>query len=635
MGGATLLEPRGLWLLAAALPVLVFYILRARRRRVRVPSTLFWASANRDLLARAPWRRLVAEVSLVLELVAVAAVALSFARPAWPVRASEREHVALVIDTSASMGAREADGTTRVELGRRAAARALDALAPDVDVMVIDAGREARVVAPLARDRRPLRAALAGVVARDVEGSLTEAVALAVDRLRPLGGRGRVVVVTDGAVARGEAPRGGAVRVEVVRVGAPVENVALVRMDVRATRAADGAERAQVFALVGAFTRNAAEVEVTVRSEDRARQLGKRRVTLAPGAREPVVIAFPLAAEDVGRGVIAEVTPHDALAVDDVAYGRIPPGPTLPVVLAVREENPWLQRALTSDPGVVLQTVAIESAAEAPPGALVVIDGACPAPLPERDVLIVAPPRGSCADFRVEAPIQAPRITSYATTDARFRFLTMDGVHFAEATPLVAGARGAELLRGDGKVFFGDASTPERQVTVLGVDIARTDWPLRASFVVFVRNVVELARAHRARVVAGGGRAGEPLRVAVPVRAQGLSARGPTGDVPVTEAAGTAVVGETSRAGFYALRWQGGATLVPVNLLSDAESNLLAPPWRGPDPVPATRATQTVPPPVEIAPWLAALAALALLADLWWLTRAIPPTVPRAARGAA
>ena len=40
------------------------------------------------------------------------------------------------------------------------------------------------------------------------------------------------------------------------------------------------------------------------------------------GRREPVVLNFPLGATDVGRGLVVELSPRDALAVDDVA--RLP-----------------------------------------------------------------------------------------------------------------------------------------------------------------------------------------------------------------------------------------------------------------------------------------------------------------------
>ena len=71
-------------------------------------------------------------------------------------------------------------------------------------------------------------------------------------------------------------------------------------------------------------------------------------------------------------------------------------------------------------------------------------------------------------------------------------------------------------MRSTSATLVADASVPGRTVTLVGFDLGDSDWPLKASFVLFVRNLVELARIHRAQGIAGPARTGEPLRVAVP-----------------------------------------------------------------------------------------------------------------------
>ncbi len=637
MRGLTFTNPAGMLLLLAALPMVLLYVLRSRRRRMRVPSTLLWAAARRDLLARSPWRRMVPEATLLLELLGVTALALAAARPAWGGATAPGARVAVVLDVSASMGTVEG-ATTRIALARRAAHAVVAALAPGAEAMVVEAGRDARVTGALGRDRTALHAAIDRATAQEVEGGLSEAVGMAADRLRRMGGRRRVVVVTDGAVARGGAADAGGTDVEVVRVGAPADNLALVRMDVRAARDGRGGDAVQVFAMVANLGEHPAEAYVTARRDGETSVLDARRLSVGPGRREAVTLTFPLLSGDEGRGLVVELRPHDALPADDVAYGRVPPGSTLPVVLAATTDDPWLRRALTADPGVVLTAGSPGAAVEAPDGALVVFDGACPPDLPGRDVLVLAPPPGQCAGVTVGETVMAPGITSYATTDPRFRFLTMDGVHFTQGNPLALGPRATELLRADDGVLFAEAGTADRAVTVLGVDLGATDWPLRASFVVFVRNAVELARTHRARAAAGGGRTGEPLRVTVPARARAVDVEGSDGRRRWSATGGVAVVGETSHAGLYKVTWPGGTLVAPVNLLSEAESNLRPPPW-SPAGAPggweaAVQPAQDLAPPrSDLGPWLAALAALAILTDLWWLTRR--PVTPDALGGRA
>src|SRR5271169_825236 len=106
MGGVHFLDPRGLALLAGLVPLVVLYVLKIRRTRQRVPSTWLWAAAQRDLVAKHPFRKLVPELPLLLEILTLAALALALARPTTRGGAIEGDHVALVVDASASMATR-------------------------------------------------------------------------------------------------------------------------------------------------------------------------------------------------------------------------------------------------------------------------------------------------------------------------------------------------------------------------------------------------------------------------------------------------------------------------------------------------------------------------------------------------
>ena len=75
-----------------------------------------------------------------------------------------------------------------------------------------------------------------------------------------------------------------------------------------------------------------------------------------------------------------------------------------------------------------------------------------------------------------------------------------------------------------------DISTSTRAATLVGFDPGDSDWPLKASFVLFVRNLLEQARIHRTRGIAGPARASDPLRVSVPATATHVEASGPGGE---------------------------------------------------------------------------------------------------------
>ena len=438
MSALELLSAPGLWLLAGLAPVVLMYVLRMRRERLRVPFTWLWAAAQRDLLARHPWKRLTRELPLLLEVLTLAALALALARPATRGGAVVGDHVAIVIDTSASMLATTngTEGATRFEEARRAATAIVMRLAPGADAFVVDAGRDARAVTPLERDKHVLSAAIARLHAQEVEGDLASAVGLAADRLRALHGSRRLVVITDGALAHDAPIATDGIDTQVVTVGDDVENAAIVRVDAR--RGADPASKrdeVQVFVTIESFGSRAREAYVTLSLDDGAEPVASRRIALAPFSKTPVVLSFEPRNEDDGAGLVVRMAPGDALAADDVAYVRVPGGRAQPVVLASDHPQSWLARALAADANVNLRTVSLAELATADiaQDALVAVNGTCPSSIPGSDVLVVAPGEGDCLGVHVGAPIEQPRITSWDTSDARLRFLTFDGVHIARS----------------------------------------------------------------------------------------------------------------------------------------------------------------------------------------------------------
>lgn len=639
--GVELLNPKGLWLLTGLIPLVALYILKIRRQRLKISSTWLWAEARRDLLAKSPFKRLVPELPLILQILALALLSLALARPALRGGKITGDHVAIVIDTSASMGTRTSAGSTRLLDARIAAGDVVSAMEPGADALVIEAAKDARIACPFDRDARKLRGAIAQIEVREVEGDLSKAVALAADRLRTLGGRKRIVVITDGALTSDAPLSAAGIETQSVLVGDAQDNVAIVRLDVRAgTDPTTRREQAQVFVMVQSYAKIARDAYVTLTIAGAKTPAASRRVLVPANDKVPVVLTFEPTKLEQGAGLEVRVSPEDAMPIDDVAYGRVPQGARMPVALVSNADYSWIARALDADPMLDSQKLALSQLGQVnvDPDALVVIEGACPEATPGHDLVIVNPPAGGCLGVDVGDKVEQPQLTSWETGDPRFRFLTLDGVHVAIARPLKAPGATGSLVRAGTITVVADASAPGRTATIIGFDPGDSDWPLKASFVLFVRNVVELARTHRAQGTTGPVRTGEPLRLAVSRDTPTITVRGPgIKDLQIAAKGGFAVVPPAMRAGLYEARWDRphiGATLVAANLTSDKESDIRARAVNVEGTLAAQGVLRIADPHKEWGLWLALLAALLVALDLWWITRP-PRAVAAAAKVAA
>ena len=157
-----------------------------------------------------------------------------------------------------------------------AASAVIRALAPGAQAVIVEAGREAHVVSAMDSDRRRLEASLAKLEGSDAEGRMTQAVATASTQLRPYDRGARLVVVSDGAIADRDAFASSRLPIELVRIGGPVDNAAVVRLDIGSSEdPTTHREQVQAFAMVENYGSEGAQ---PVRDAQRAKRDRTARV---------------------------------------------------------------------------------------------------------------------------------------------------------------------------------------------------------------------------------------------------------------------------------------------------------------------------------------------------------------------
>lgn len=101
--------------------VTLLYILRLRRRRVRVPFAQLWERVLKEKESTSLFRRLKRILSLLLQLLFLLLLVLALGDPRLSSEVLEGRHIILLVDTSASMRAIDGEGGTRMAAATRQA----------------------------------------------------------------------------------------------------------------------------------------------------------------------------------------------------------------------------------------------------------------------------------------------------------------------------------------------------------------------------------------------------------------------------------------------------------------------------------------------------------------------------------
>lgn len=615
----SLLAPLGL-IFGVSLPILVlFYLLKVRRVQREVPSLLLWETMRRDLAARDPWQRLRWTVLMILQMALLALLTLALSRPAGEQPAPPHRFVALIVDTSASMRARDV-APTRFEAARTAARNLVDALPDGTSAAVIAAGATARVVAPETTDRLALRRSLDALQAGDtVGGSIDEAlrVARALARGRP---DTTIQVFSDEAFPPPvEWERLTNVNRRAHQFGTNVGNRAITAFSERPDPRGGPP---QVFARVQNFDARPAKVTATLRADDRV--IDTRSLDLpAEGAQSMIFADVPAEA----RVVQLRLDQTDVFSPDKVASLVRGSARTTPVLLVTRG-NLFLQKALQAQPGLSVYQVSPRSynAVHTAPYGVIVFDGFAPDRPPAKNTLLINP--SDTPWLPLKGVLRDPPITLWRNDDPTLAYVDLRSVRVARARDLALPDWAHPLIESNGAPLGFVGTINGQRAVGLTFDLQQSNLPLSSAFPIFVANVIRFltpASVTLSPTLAPGDPAIIPLRPGV----DRVTVEGPDGQTWTMNPAEASVrFDQTTRTGGYRVTEYVGSKAATteqfaVNLFSPAESdlrpraNLSDRDSRVPVPADAVRG----PTVHEYAPWLLLFAVPLMLGEWWWFHR--------------
>jgi hypothetical protein len=565
------LTPLALGFALFAIPIILLYMLRLRRREVPVSSTLLWTRLMQDREANAPWQRLRRNLLMLLQLLILALLVLALARPFLEVPTVNEGSVVVLLDASASMNATDV-APSRFERARAEAGDIIEKLGDDDTMTLVEVGASPRVLVGGSSDKDALRDALGqaqvGMAEADWGAALTLAAASA-----QLSEDFSTVIISDGGMPDDLPSLPGSVRY--VPVGEQDANLAITALSARPVAGAGP----ELYAQITNF--GAAEMDV-IFSLELDGELNDAANYTVPAYGSVDVSLTDLPDPTLIRAALtrpAASTQDDYLAVDDEAWAVYVPATTGRVLL-VSEGNRFVEQALLALPGV--QPYLADPTLPLPESAfdLYIFDRVVPETLPPGDLLFIGPAEDTPL-FTVAGASASTALLRVAENDARMAFVTFNNVHIADFAVLDGVEWATSLVEAEGGPLVLAGEQGGRQVVIFTFDLFRSDLPLQTAWPVLVANLLEWFAPSRAVDAPDVLRPTGALSIRPALAADSVVVTRPDGATRTLAAGEDALTfSDTALPGMYRVEVRGEGDEVlqeewfAVNLFAEAESRI-------------------------------------------------------------
>jgi Ca-activated chloride channel homolog len=577
------------WALALALlagGIVLLYILKLKRIRVRVGSTLLWERSVHDFKANAPWQKLRRNLLMFLQIVALILLALALARPFIFGTALTGGRSVIVLDTSSSMLATD-ESPDRLGRAISAAEGLVKDLSRHDEAMLIAAGPNPRVLSSFTSNKTELGAALRK--ARESAGGTTDLdAALRLAASVTKGNKARVVVFSDGAVPSLDPYSAEDLNVAFYPLGNSGDNVGIVSAGARRNPFTNQYE---LFVALHNYYPQERKVEVTLSVGDNP--LDVREVTLKAGERSELVLAnLPYVPDPVK----VELSGDDPLKADDVAYILMPQRMEYKVALCAAGESVLLRKALSGLPDCTLYeysggALSGPASAETAKINVWVVAGDAPSGMDptagylfintsKHDYLPVIAGLEVSADFNADPPI-VPTIVGLDHSSELLRFTNLSDLRLKAMRRCKLQPWGKAVVDSSEGPLIVTGSLQGQRTVYLAFDIYQSDFPLRAAFPIFLANTVHYLAQSTAEATNLSIPAGQRTDLLAPPQAASVTVTAPSGQaITVQLGSREFTLGDTNTPGVYGLSYKDSAqkelakAVVPVSLVNEQESNI-------------------------------------------------------------
>ena len=494
-------------LLGATVATVVFlYWLKPPPQRVVVPSTLLWDRLLKEKKRNTLLDRLRWWLSLMLALIIGLSVASGMGRPELSSPGRDVRNITVVIDNSATMATRTADGFTRWEHAVAHAGRVLGQGSASGQFLILDTSGQAPPGEP--GDRRS---------ALEVLAELT--VSLGDEPQFPdlPEGESEIFFISDGVLVDDAPPEA-----TLISVFEPAHNVGITAFQVEALPSEP--TRFQAFVQV----KNASDVGKQTTLRLSGSNEGGIRDTLTLGPGETRGRSIDLGSFERGPVRAVVTADSDAFPADDYAYGFLPIRTETRVLLVTRG-NVYLENVLADEPRLSLAVVNPAQYDPQVSADVYIFDRFAPPEAPGGPTLVFLPPDVEWLTQTL-AVVEAPEVSGWNPAHPVLRFVALEDLRIDRAARIAMpeeGDAGPTSVVGEtgrapaAEVVVGSPLLPlvlvsERPERIVRVSFALEDsnFPLHPGFPIFLTNTLGWLMDEQVALARAPGQIEVPLAMA-------------------------------------------------------------------------------------------------------------------------
>lgn len=466
--------------------IILLYLLKQKMQKHTVPALNLWKEAYENMQAVTPWEKFRHHLLMYLQIFALLLLIAALVVPMIRLRGSNHSRVVICIDQSGSMNGSYSKETTKLEEAKVQAKELVRQLKFGTRITLLTSGKAARLLASDVTDQTRLCSLIEQIAPSDVQGNLQSGVRMT-ESISKQWEDYQFVGFTDENIDLGDLSG------EVVDLSSSYENCGISWV----THREEESGVVQIQAKIENYGKQSVKQEVNLYLGGELYDVQEVRVN----AGESQIVSF----HDLSAGrfqktkekegyLRAELNHEDGLEADNQGFEILQDSGEKHVLL-VTQQNSFLEKALKSQEGVILEkTTSVENINPNRSYDVIVYDGIMPKKWYGKENILLINPRRDLA-------IDQKRLVTIQSTKKNKSVSVPEGELTEGLESFTVGCGKTEIFRvPDWAYSFLDCEGESagytgylkgRNITVLGFDLHQSELPVQMEFPILMYHIME------------------------------------------------------------------------------------------------------------------------------------------------